>query len=827
MPTPENRLDPSLRAFTQTLQIAPDGSVSAIEACPETVHASPSDSAAGAVLGGASLGDQWRAAGGRSGNLPQGERYQTGEVLGIGASGRVFAVTDRNLERTVAAKLLSDAEGDVDRSEKFLREARLMARLDHPNVIPIYDAAIAPNGQPYFTMKTIAGVTLGEAIRQVESGIAAPRIATPSDVARIVVDVCKAVSYAHHRGVIHQDIKPDNIMMGEFGEVLLLDWGSALCVAPDGTVEGQSYGTPLYMSPEQARGERASRLSDIYCLGATFFHALVGRLPTWADDPDVFWTRKRAGTITPPTAAERRRVPPALLGIALKASAADNAQRYASVDALLADLQRWQSGLTIDAYRESLLQFLGRWSVRNRRSLLVACAMLALIILAGGLWYESWRKEQVSWTLAMQEDFAGPIDRIANDWQPNYTCINLAIPEPYSDVPLGKSHSWYMGDGGLETDAGVDDINLTCKRVFPANVRIEWDYLDRSGTTNLNCYFGSNRSAGYTFHVAGWNNDRSVVLTRGASYARLDWSIIKAMTWGVPHHFIMERADGHYRLSIDGDQVIDFQVIGGMDSPDAPTFGFDSFMNALTVRNVRVYTQRPPQLVSPLAVADAFYSAQHFNEAETSAVQHHRCILSRQRSRDQSAIRHRALPVAIQEDRGGGGRARRVLPAASGRPPRAIRARGAGAHRGIAERPPHGNEPDAADDAFRRASGHARADRRIQRGPLQGPVSRSGQDHRGRGVHARAPAADPGCHPRTGSDGRGSTAWTARSCGCAWTDAGRADAPWPQQLRRGAFADRHRSIERAVQPGSIRPGDIRSSGDPCPAEPDLHRRAAV
>ncbi len=286
--------------------------------------------------------------------------------MAAGANGQVYSVADRNLAREIAVKFLkapqSPGSDDIDR---FIDEAQITASLEHPNVLPIHEIEVNDSGHLYFTMKKIDGRSLGEVIALSTPEARAEGIASLNQVVSIFLSLGHALAYAHHRGIVHQDVKPDNIMLGDFGEILLVDWGSAFRIGAAGI---KLYGTPLYMSPEQARLERADVLSDVYCLGATLFHALLLRPPMWHDDPDEFWRRKRAGEVDPPTDAERQRVPSALIDLALKALAADPARRYASVEAMVEDLERYQAGLAASAHRYSIAEKLVRWYRRNQRA---------------------------------------------------------------------------------------------------------------------------------------------------------------------------------------------------------------------------------------------------------------------------------------------------------------------------------------------------------------------------------------------------------------------------------------------------------------------------
>jgi serine/threonine-protein kinase len=206
--------------------------------------------------------------------------YAFGAVIGRGGMGEVVLAHDRRIGRDVALKRLRSSSPTEDEVARFLREARIQARLDHPAIVPVYELARDPVGRPYFTMKRLAGVTLTDML----SGQAATR----QRLLRAFADVCRAVDFAHSRGVVHRDLKPSNIVLGDFGEVYVLDWGVAQVVAEADVVTadidtlegsaplGQTLGTPGYMSPEQFVNPEVNRGSDVYSLGAILFEILAG-----------------------------------------------------------------------------------------------------------------------------------------------------------------------------------------------------------------------------------------------------------------------------------------------------------------------------------------------------------------------------------------------------------------------------------------------------------------------------------------------------------------------------------------------------------------------
>jgi hypothetical protein len=325
---------------------------------------------------------------------PRSARFETTGLLGTGANGRVYAVRDHDLDRPVAVKLLSEERPSGDELARFVEEARITASLEHPNVLPVHDIALNSRGQAYFTMKRIEGRSLGDALGESSPGRRLAPLDDHNALVNVVSGVCQALALAHRRRIVHQDVKPDNIMLGEFGEVLLVDWGSAQRLDAGAP---RLYGTPLYMSPEQARRERADERSDVYCVGATLFHALTLRPPTWDDDAERFWTRKRAGELDEPTLAERAAVPAPLLAIALKALQPRPEQRYADAGALLEDLRRFQAGVAVSAWREPWWRRARRWHHRNRRALWSwTAAGTVLLTLVAALWGER-LQEMATW----------------------------------------------------------------------------------------------------------------------------------------------------------------------------------------------------------------------------------------------------------------------------------------------------------------------------------------------------------------------------------------------------------------------------------------------
>jgi tRNA A-37 threonylcarbamoyl transferase component Bud32 len=265
--------------------------------------------------------------------LPAGltAQFDVVRLLGTGGMGAVWLVRDRFLDRLVALKVLLADQADADERERFLREARTSARLEHPHIIDVYRAD-ETDGVVWFTMRFINGESLGDRMRE--------RGRLPvSDVVRILREVSWGLAYAHARGVVHRDIKPDNILLDrESGRAVVTDFGIARDAADANglTMMGNVLGSVHYMSPEQASGEAIDGRSDIYALGCVGFHALSGAPPFDGSAQSVLVAHVTRPAPSLGTIAEH--VPPSVVQVIEKCLAKDPAQRYPSTDAVAAAL---------------------------------------------------------------------------------------------------------------------------------------------------------------------------------------------------------------------------------------------------------------------------------------------------------------------------------------------------------------------------------------------------------------------------------------------------------------------------------------------------------
>ena len=299
-----------------------------------------------------------------------GTRYELVEKLGEGGMGGVYRVADTELGRQVALKAIRVVDSSGEFAARLLREAKIIAQLEHPGIVPVHDVGTLPDGRVFYTMKLVQGRRLDQ--YSLEAGGIPERL-------RTFQKICEAVSFAHAHNVLHRDLKPQNIMVGTFGEVLVMDWGlargpergssrdyergetdsriptkgkaRASSDVPD-TAHGAVLGTPGYMAPEQARGDRAAigLRTDVYALGAVLDFLL------------------RSGGHRPK----------ALAAISRKATAEDIELRYSSVEDLRNDISHYLDGMPVSAYPEGAFTRAWRWASRNRAWILLILAYLVM-----------------------------------------------------------------------------------------------------------------------------------------------------------------------------------------------------------------------------------------------------------------------------------------------------------------------------------------------------------------------------------------------------------------------------------------------------------------
>lgn len=310
-----------------------------------------------------------------------GTKYRVIRELDHGGMGTVYLAEDSDLNREIAIKVINAAPNESELARRMVREAQIIARLEHPGIVPVHDVGALADGRVFYAMKLVRGERLDQYTA---------RVSSIKDRLRKFQAACDAVSFAHAHGVIHRDLKPQNIMIGAFGEVLVLDWGVAKLFPntvaernaseaetlrlpgraqeqadADDTTHGTIIGTAKYMSPEQERGEikQLNERSDVYSLGAILYFLLTNRAPAAVKPRELNAKVSKAGE-----------------AVCLKAMSASSEDRYATAAELATDVARLLNDEPVSAYRENWFEKVQRWVSRNRVLVLIVLAYLLMRI---------------------------------------------------------------------------------------------------------------------------------------------------------------------------------------------------------------------------------------------------------------------------------------------------------------------------------------------------------------------------------------------------------------------------------------------------------------
>lgn len=350
--------------------------------------------------------------GGQTGKSPSESRFSVIRPHAKGGLGEVFVAFDRELNRQVALKEIQGQYAfDESSRQRFMLEAEITGGLEHPGIVPVYGLGTYDDGRPFYAMRFIKGDSLSKAGRWFHENHNHPTSEDyqGSEFRKLLgrlVDVCFSIEYAHSRGVLHRDLKPGNIMLGKYGETLVVDWGLAKAkvnrsdshdVRDEETLRpssgsdslqtqlGQAVGTPAYMSPEAAAGrlDQLGPKSDIYCLGATLYYLLCGQAPHDRKNPS-FPESVKKGEFKNPRQVKPS-VPKPLEAICLRAMQFDPKLRYESAKALAEDVERWLADEPISVYADPIAARLGRLVRRNKGAVTSAAAFLVAAIVGLGV----------------------------------------------------------------------------------------------------------------------------------------------------------------------------------------------------------------------------------------------------------------------------------------------------------------------------------------------------------------------------------------------------------------------------------------------------------
>jgi len=394
-------------------------------------------------------------------------------LLGEGAMGEVFLARDITLQRNVALKRIK-GEIDLDSQKLFVKEALITAQLEHPNIVPIYSAIRSSEEGIAYSMKMIRGKELTEIIKEGQESLnrgSLEDVIPVNERLGIFLKVCDAMSYSHARSVIHRDLKPDNIMLGPFGEVYVMDWGIAHVLGSP-INEGDVVGTLGYMSPEQAKGETdiLSAKSDQYSLGLILQELVTFRKGVPPGNPEDVFRRARRGQTAPVIHySPKIEIRPELVAIIEKSTANDVSKRYPSLDAFAEDIRRFMREDPVTAWPDPLSAKIKRWLYRNQSKAIALIAMLVIVVLSSNLYHlhvqqqarqKQFDEEQIRKQMQTEKDNEAKARN--QDYQRFLLMISTAVTDQSKKIE--QTFSGYLNQLRILSTAGNMSLRVSAGR---------------------------------------------------------------------------------------------------------------------------------------------------------------------------------------------------------------------------------------------------------------------------------------------------------------------------------------------------------------------------
>ena len=562
------------------------------------------------------------------------EKYKFRKSIGQGGMKVVIQVKDRDTTRDIAMAMLPDAQSRPKQEIlSFIEEARITASLEHPNIVPVHDIGVDDCGSPYFTMKLIRGETLASVLRKLHDGDPEYLENYPLDkLLRIFLKICNGVAFAHSKGVLHLDLKPENVQLGDYGEVILMDWGLAKLVSvPENddstpldaqvvsqgsrTGNGVRKGTPGYMAPEQAAGNESQKSfrTDVYSLGAILYSLLTYCNPLEGNDVKKLLIATIRGDVIPPSQrAPERFIPAGLEAVVLKAMTVDPAGRYSGAKELRNEVLAFLSGFATHAERAT------PWKkafllVRRHKITSIAVAVALLLGLGTGIYA------------------AVDYNSQHGDWIPvcdmNFTDSGTSLEKfSFYDAFLReRTAPWSLTGSGLQVKRGewlwLTDPNIR------ENIRVVVEFTTSGAVGGLDICINARRTPmkewhgfpqGYGAQTAGTLNGMDQILkseTPSSAPEMISVSMARKFRPGENRHTI-EFTRRNERLSLK----IDRTEISAMDlfpfvGREFASVGIRSFDSSIHIRSLRVSRLALPLKASPVVAGDSLVETRHFADA--------------------------------------------------------------------------------------------------------------------------------------------------------------------------------------------------------------------
>ena len=559
------------------------------------------------------------------------EKYKFRKSIGHGGMKVVIQVKDRDTTRDIAMALLPDAQSRPRRDIiRFIEEARITASLEHPNIVPVHDIGVDTHGSPYFTMKLIKGENLASVIRKLHDGD--PEYLenyTLDKLLLVFIKICNGVAFAHSKGVLHLDLKPENIQLGDFGEVIIMDWGLAKVITekePDATAppemdfpvlenrtgDGIRKGTPGYMAPEQAAGKNSEKdfRTDVYSLGAILYSMLTFLNPLQGKTLKEMLAETINGIIVPPSKrAPDRIIPSSLEAVVMKAMAVKPADRYQGAKELRNDVLAFLSGHATHAERATPLKKALLFTRRHRISVLSVSVTLFLLLLTGLYAMLEFSRQHGDWISAFERDFTVPgtsLDGIAF----------------YDGTLSRRIPAWTLSSAGLKmhrgewlwlTDTKIKENVKIILEVFSASPGNAFEVCLNSRFEPLPAWW--RLPGGYSFHTSGYRGSMDLIYkNEKGNVPEIISGAASRIENGAVNRIEIERVNEKLSVTVNGHELsaVDLFPLTGREYEQ---IGLRSFGSASVLCSIRVFRLALPEKASPVIAGDALVETRHFEDA--------------------------------------------------------------------------------------------------------------------------------------------------------------------------------------------------------------------
>ncbi len=564
-------------------------------------------------------------------------KYKFHRSIGRGGMKQIIEAIDTDTSRHIAVAELIDTSKQ-EMHARFIREAKITANLEHPNIVPIHDIGVNEDGVPYFTMKFLKGETLASILSKLKAGD--PEYVDKWTLTRLLMafrKICNATGFAHTKNVVHLDLTPENVQVGRFGEVLVLDWGLANILNDDGsvsddltsteydigdyrtdittlTLDGDIKGTPGYMAPEQAAGKNNERdqRTDIYALGAILYAILTYEPPVRVSHVEKMLEDTIEGRINPiRKTLVRHHIPSSLVAVTLRAMRVDPSRRYQSVREMRSEIDSFISGFSTKAENASLLTETLLMIKRHRLVSIMAVIIFFMLIFFGSKLQEEKRLQRGGWKQVYREDYTSvntDLSFLSFKDQFNYQIV----PDWKADSkgvysPTGNSWMW-LENVNISGDVRVE---LKVKTEGPSDaIQIALNSLNNKVSRRWD------KPQGYTFQFGGFNSTQNV-LYKGNVILKTDMTqaSLPPLDDDQYHTLAFTREGSELMFSVDDQEKIRVSDMFASTGKNYNRIGVRSFSNKIKIASVSVKRLTLPEKASPLIAGDVLVENSHFKDA--------------------------------------------------------------------------------------------------------------------------------------------------------------------------------------------------------------------